>query len=117
MKLFERLGVPDEKPLFLALLFCFAAFSVGVALLIRRARMTLIDFTWGIVLGVPNLFASYFLVSALRELPAYVVFPTVSAGTVMLITIIAIFIFHERLKLLGFAGICLTLASIVALNM
>ncbi len=116
MKLFERLGNPGEKSLFLAMLFGFAALFVLVAILLRGVGITLADFGWGIMLGIPNLFASYFLVSALSVFPAYIVFPTVAAGTVMLITVIAIAGFKERLTYLGAIGIFLTFASILALN-
>ena len=116
MKLYERWGVPDEKPLFLSMLFGFAAIFVTVVMLAMKAKPTLTDLAWGVALGIPNLFASYFVVSALAILPAYIVFPAVAAGTVMLITIIAAFIFKERLGTLGLIGIALTLASIWALK-
>ena len=116
MKLFERLGIPDEKPLFLAMLFGLAAVMVLMVILMKKAKIIMRDFVWGIILGVPNLFASYFIVSALRDLPAYIVFPSVAAGTVTLITLIAMLGFRERLNLWGIAGIILTFASIAALN-
>jgi drug/metabolite transporter (DMT)-like permease len=116
MKLFERWGVPDEKPLFLSALFGSAAIFVGIVMIILKASPTLTDLLWGVGLGVPNLFASYFIVSALTQLPAYIVFPGVAAGTVMLISLIAALIFKERLGVLGIIGIVLTLASIWALK-
>jgi drug/metabolite transporter (DMT)-like permease len=115
MKLFERLGYPGEKPLFLAVLFGFAALFVAMVMALKLTRPELSDLGWGVVLGVPNLFASYFIVSALADLPAYIVFPAVAAGTVMLITLIAGFIFKERIGILGVAGIALTFASVMAL--
>jgi drug/metabolite transporter (DMT)-like permease len=116
MKLFERWGVPDEKPLFLSTLFGFAAIFVGIVMIIMKTKPVLSDLGWGVALGVPNLFASYFIVSALTQLPAYIVFPGVAAGTVMLISLIAALIFKERLGTLGIIGIVLTLASLWALK-
>jgi multidrug transporter EmrE-like cation transporter len=71
---------------------------------------------WGLILGFPNLFASYFLVAALTKLPAYIVFPTTSATTVMLVAIIAVIAFKERIKPMGVVGMILTLGSLVAIN-
>ena len=116
MKFFERWGVPDEKPLFLSTLFGFAAIFVGIVMIIMRTKPVLSDLGWGVALGVPNLFASYFMISALAQLPAYIVFPGVAAGTVMLISLIAVFIFKERLGIIGIIGIALTLASLWALK-
>jgi len=116
MKLFERWGVSDEKPLFLSTLFCFAAIFVGIVMIIMKTKPVLSDLGWGVALGVPNLLASYFIISALTRLPAYIVFPGVAAGTVMLISLIATLIFKERLGIIGIIGIALTLASLWALK-
>ena len=89
---------------------------VGIVMIIMKTKPTLTDLGWGVALGVPNLFASYFMISALAQLHSYIVFPGVAAGTVMLISLIAAFIFRERLGVIGIIGIALTLASIWALK-
>ena len=116
MKLFERFGRLPEKPLFLAVLFAFAGITIGVGMIVRRVRIRWIDAGWGIILGVPNLFSSYFLVGALAVLASYIVFPMVTAVTVMLIALIGRFAFGEEIGKLGIIGIVLTLASIIAVN-
>ncbi len=116
MKLFESYGVLDEKALFLAFLFGCAAISVAVAMLITNAKIVALDLGWGVILGIPNLLMSYFIIAALAALPAYIVFPTVAAGTVMLIILIAGFVFRERMSALGYVGIALTIAAIFALT-
>ncbi len=117
MKLFERLGNQQERPLFLAALFGSAGISVGVTMLLRRVGVKPVDAMWGILLGVPNYFSSYFLVGALRVFPSHVVFPTVTALTVMVIALIARTVFREGIGALGLAGIALTLVSIAAVNL
>lgn len=116
MKLFERLGQSDEKPLFLAILFGCAGIAVLIAMIAGRARFYLSDALWGIALGIPNYFTSWFTVSALSKLPAYVVFPTITAATVMLIAFIGVVFFRERIGRIGFIGIILTLLSIWLVN-
>jgi drug/metabolite transporter (DMT)-like permease len=116
MKLFESYGALDEKPLFLAFLFAFAGISVAFTMGFTRTKVVASDLGWGVVLGIPNLLMSYFIISALAVLPAYTVFPTVAAGTVMLIILIARFVFRESMSVLGYIGIALTIASIFALT-
>jgi len=117
MKLFERLGDTSEKPLFLAVLFGCAGISVLVVMIARRVRIRAIDVVWGIVLGVPNYFSSWFLVGALSELPSYIVFPSVTAVTVMLIAFIGRFAFGEGIGKWGIVGIVLTFLSIAAISL
>lgn len=116
MKLFEQLGIPDEKPLFLAMLFGFAGLSILVACLARKVKPRWHDVVWGAILGVPNLFSSYFLIGALRDLPSVVVFPSVAAGSVMLIVLIAWLAFREEMGKLGVAGVALSVVSLIAVN-
>jgi drug/metabolite transporter (DMT)-like permease len=116
MKLFERLGQPGEKPMFLAILFGCAGVTVLIAMIAGRTRFQLKDAIWGIVLGVPNYFTSWFTVSALTKLPAYVVFPTITAATVMLIAFIGVVFFRERIGKMGLIGIALTMVSIWAVS-
>ena len=56
-----------------------------------------------------------FIIGALASIEAYIVFPTVAVGTVMLIILIARFVFRETMTLPGYIGIVLTIASIIAL--
>lgn len=116
MKLFEQFGHQQEKPLFLALMFGFAGVYVAVSMVIQKVRIKWIDLAWGAGLGLPNLGSSYFLVSALHDLPAYIVFPSVAAVSVMLIAVTARYAFGERLGLLGIVGIVLTIISVVSIN-
>jgi len=117
MKLFEEFGKPEQKPLFLALLFGFAGLTVLIAMIAGRIKVTKTDALWGILLGIPNYFASFFVVGALEELPSFIVFPTITASTVMLIALIARFFFRETIGKLGLVGIGLTIASVIAVNL
>jgi len=117
MRLFEEFADPSEKPLFLAILFGCAGLTVGIAMIIGKTKINLTDILWGIGLGIPNYFASWFTVTALTELPSYIVFPSVTAATVMLIALIGRVFFKEDIGRWGLVGILLTLLSIVAINL
>jgi len=116
MKLFERFGDTLDKPLFLAVLFACAGLSVLIVMIAKRCRLRWVDALWGVILGVPNYFSSWFLVGSLTELPSYIVFPTVTAATVMLIALIGKVFFKEEFGKLGLIGIVLTMVSIVLVN-
>lgn len=116
LKLFDELGHPQEKPLFLLILFGTAFLVFAVALLLGRQVPRPRDLGWGLALGVPNLMSAVFMVSALGKFPAFVVFPVVSAGTVMAIALLGALLFKERIGRLGLVGILLTLLSIAAIN-
>ncbi len=117
MKLFERMGDASEKPVFLAVLFACAGLSVLVVMIAQKCKLRWVDALWGILLGVPNYGSSWFLVGALSELPSYIVFPTVTAMTVLLIALIGKVFFREEFGKLGLIGIVLTMVSIVLVNL
>lgn len=52
---------------------------------------------WGLMLGIPNFFASYFLLKALALIPAYIVFPFVYVGVIILSAMAGVIIFKEKL--------------------
>jgi drug/metabolite transporter (DMT)-like permease len=116
-KLFEQLGEPAHKSTFLAIIFSCAAIFVGIVIMVKRIKIRSNDALWGVILGFPNLFASYFLVAALTKLPAYIVFPSTSACTVLLVAVVAVVAFRERLRMVGVIGMVLTLVSLVAINL
>jgi drug/metabolite transporter (DMT)-like permease len=115
-KLFQQLGDPEYKSVFLAVIFTCAAIFVGIAAIVKKSQFHREEIIWGILLGIPNLLASYFLVAALTKLPAYIVFPLTASGSVLLVSLVAVTAFKEKMGWLGIAGIGLTIASLVAIN-
>lgn len=116
LKFFDELGDSGQKPLFLALLFFTAFLILTLVAIIKRAKPTLNDLLWGFLLGLPNQLVAYFAVSALETHPGYIVFPVVSATTVMLATLVASILFKEKLGRYGALGIGLTILAVIALN-
>jgi len=116
LKIFDITADQNSKSLFLTILFAVAFSTMLAAALISKAKFKLNDLFWGMALGIPNMLSAFFMMSALKELPAFVVFPLVSVGTVLLITAIAIKFFKEKLSLMGFLAIILTIISIWQIN-
>jgi hypothetical protein len=52
----------------------------------------------GLVLGIPNVLATTFLLSALTLFPAILVFPLMNVGIILSTTLIAFLIWKEKLS-------------------
>lgn len=114
---YDKVGNPISKDLFLLAIFATALVCSAVLLLRSGNRLTLPDLLCGISVGIPNYFSSRFLLAALKTVPAVVVFPMYSTATILLITSAGIFLFREKLdKQKGFA-IVLILGALVLLNL
>ncbi len=74
------------------------------------------DLLLGATLGVPNYFSSYFLILALKELPASSVFPIVSASGVVATTLAAVIIWRERPSKTAWLGIALATLAVALLG-
>ena len=69
------------------------------------------------MLGIPNYFSVYFLLLALRELHAAIVFPTVSAGGVIAVTTTAVIFWREHPNRTAWIGIALAAAAVALLGL
>jgi len=71
----------------------------------------------GISMGVSILFSMFFLVMTLRSLPGTIVYPLNKTIVDLVIVLISVFIWKERLKLKQIFGIITAIAAIVLLNL
>ena len=70
----------------------------------------------GVLVGLPNYFSSWLLLLALERMPALVVYPAASTGTILLVMVFSALLFHERITRRQMAGLGLILAALVLLN-
>lgn len=78
---------------------------------IRKIKPGFRDIGRGLLLGVPNFFSSYFILKALQTVPAYVTFPLINVGMIILSSLIGAKFFDERL---GRKKIILVVLGIIA---
>ncbi|OPL19789.1 MAG: hypothetical protein AVO35_02095 [Candidatus Aegiribacteria sp. MLS_C] len=116
-KVYQRYGLLEMKDLFLFFVFTGA-------LLISTSRMVLAGrkpvgshMLTGIIVGIPNYFASFFLILSLSQLKTAVVFPVYSAATITLIALAGFLVFGERLRTRERVAVALTVASLVLVNL
>ncbi len=118
-KLFEIYGGTDYKAVFLFVVF-FTAFWVSLFFTVKGfkngRKVTKTDIITGLLVGIPNMFASYFLIESFKYYKASVVFPTVSSGTIVMINLGGYFIFGERLKKKDITAVVMIIAAIVMMN-
>lgn len=120
-KVFEQLGAAGEGTVYFFVLFLTA--GVLSALLAwretRRTGKKLLpaELAAGIAVGIPNYFSSYLLLLALQRLPAFLVYPAFSAGTILLVMLLSALLFRERPGRRQLGGIGLILTALVLLNL
>ena len=98
-----------------ALLLCAAA-CLGL-MVWKRERLGWREVLYGCLVGIPNYGSMFFLLRALTQLPAVLVYPTYSAGAILAISLIGVAAFRERPGRRQWAGLTMILAALVLLNL
>lgn len=112
-KVYEEYGSAAFKNLFL--FFAFFCALVLCLLLVWRRKETLgaKELVYGAALGIPNFFSSLFLLRSLASVPAVIAFPTFSVAVILVVALVGVVFFKERLRPRQIAGgilICIALA-------
>lgn len=120
-KVFEQIGEREKDGVYFLILFATAAI-LAVFLLIRErqktgAKVLLSEVAAGIIVGIPNYFSSALLLRALTGLPAIVVYPCFSVGTILLVTLVSAAVFRERIDKRKRIGLAFILAALILLNL
>lgn len=118
-KVFEKYYQTGSKPLYLFTTF-FVAFMISIYFTFRDIRngkkFTKTDIVTGFIVGIPNMFTSYFLIESFRHIKASVAFPIYSSGTILFISLSGVIIFKEKLKRKEIFAILMIVAAIVMMN-
>lgn len=111
-KVQEEVAPAAAQPVYLLVLFV-AAFTCAALMQVRaRESVTLRDVVVGILLGAANLAMTLFLLRALTALPAIIVFPTASCGTLALAVVTARWIWGERPPYTAVIGLGIALVAV-----
>lgn len=115
-KFFDIYGPASLSPLYLFYTFA-TAFVLCLVLVIRKKeRPGFREFFYGMLIGIPNFFSAKFLLASLKSLPAVVVYPSFSVGTLLLVTLTGVLIFRERLRKLQWVALMAIIAALILLN-
>ena len=119
-KIFEQVGTRDQDELYFFYLF-FTAAVLTAGLLLWEWKRTGKALKWsemaaGIAVGIPNYYASFLLLLALVALPAIIVYPINSTGSILIVMAVDALVFHQKYTKRQWLGIVLVLAAMVLLN-
>lgn len=112
-KIYEEVGNSELSAQFLLYTFAAALILCFGLMLIQKQRIGKMELLWGILIGVPNFFSAKFMLRSLQDLPAVIVYPTYSVGTIVVITLAGVLLFKEKLgkrQKIAMAGIVVALA-------
>ncbi len=119
-KVFEQVGQRSEDAGYFFFLFLTAAIVTSVLAFSeyhkKRKKIVPVEMAAGLLVGIPNYFSSSLLLYALTRLPAYVVYPSYSTGTILLVALVSAILFHERTGTWQKVGLVMILLALVLLN-
>ena len=116
-KVYEALGPKELNDQFLFYTFVFALILCAALVIIKREKPGLREILWGAALGLPNYFSARFILGALGEMPAVIVYPTFSVATMVVLTLAGVVFFKEKLSRREWMGVLLILVALAFLNM
>ena len=117
LKIFQSLRPPSDKQFFIFSIFFFAFIYTASLVFIKSISFNKKTFSSGIILGVPNVFSSIFLLAALENMKAIVIYPTANIGIILLTAISAFLIWKEKLNRLAKFSLFTGIISIILLNL
>jgi len=116
MKVFKNTKPESEEAFFVFIIFLFAFIYSALFILFKKIKIDKKTFLTGIGLGVPNVFSTIFLLAALTNLPAILVYPAINIGIIILTAIGAYLIWKEKLNKTGVAALISGIFAIILLS-
>ncbi|MCJ7687708.1 MAG: SMR family transporter [Clostridiaceae bacterium] len=115
-KLFQKYALIEYKDLFLFVIF-ITAFLFSLYFVIKSDKIVMKrDLLMGMLVGIPNLFSSYFLIMALNSIPTTIAFPVYSAGSIIFISIGEVVLYKEKLSKKNEIAIVLVIIALILIN-
>ncbi len=115
-KVFTESVAASLEPQFLFYTFVTAALCCAVYMLQKGQKIGRKEMLYGTMIALPNFFSAKFLLGALERLPAVIVYPAFSVGTILVVTMTGVLAFRERLLRNQWAGMAAILVALVLLN-
>lgn len=115
-KFFQNYAVPEYKSLFLLTVFITAFFISITFVVLEKKKFTKTDILTGLLVGIPNMFTSFFLISAFRYVKTTIALPLYSAGTIVVINLGGYLLFKENISKKDMASIIIIIFAIVLMS-
>ena len=115
-KVFDTWGNADHASIFLVFVFAVALLLCILLCVAKKQSVTLPDILCGFCLGIPNYMSARFLLWSLKDVPAVVAYPTFSVGTIVLVTVVGVLFFREKVEKRKLIALGMILGALVLLN-
>lgn len=115
-KVYEVFGAEDYSAQFLFYTFLIAFVLCIGYMFIKRQHIGKSEVVFGVLIGIPNFFSAKFLLASLDSIPAVIAYPTFSVATILIVSLVGVAVFKERLSIKQAVGIFAILVSLVLLN-
>lgn len=114
--IYKKTGTGALEDHYLSYTFLAALFLALVMALRKREQVRPADIFCGLLIGIPNYYSARFILLALGDVPAVIVYPVYSAGTIIVITLVGLAVFRERLSRQKMGALGLILAALILLH-
>lgn len=115
--IYDKLGSPQLKNLYLFYTFLAALLIAALFCGLQKQRICGGDVIFGLILGIPNYFSARFLLLALGSVPAVITYPFYSVATILVVSVLGVFLFRERISRQKWGALGIILAALVLLNL
>ena len=115
--IYDQAGDPAFRNHYLFFTFLAALLIALGSALFKKEKPRSADLLFGVLIGIPNYFSSRFLLLSLEQVPAVVAYPVFGIGTLLIISLIGIAIFHEHLSRQKLCAMVLIAAALLLLNL
>lgn len=115
-KFFQKYADEIYKNIFLFFVFFTALIISLTIIIVRKSKFTLKDIIPGLIVGIPNLFSSFFLIKSLQSVKTSVAYSLYSSGTIIFITVFSYLFFREIPSVKKRFAILFSVAALVLIN-
>ena len=116
-KIYKELGNPLLSEQFLFYTFLFALILCLILVCLKKQKFTINEIKYGVLIGIPNYFSARFLLLSLQFISAVIVYPTFSVGTIIVVTLIGILLFKEKITQRQSIALIAILLALILLNL
>lgn len=114
---FDKIQHISSNDSYLIMTFLSASIITFIVLILRKEKMNIKDALFGMIIGIPNYLSARFLLLALQNIQAVIVYPVYSVAGIILITLIGILIFKEKINMKKLCSLCMIIVALVLLNL
>lgn len=115
-KVYEEVGSKKYEEHFLFYTFVSAFVLCVILAVVKKQRLAKEDIFFGLLVGIPNYYSARFLLKSLGPVPAIVAYPTYSVATIVVVSVVGVVAFKEKMSARRGAAIGMILVALVMLN-